>query len=154
MEGGKVVPVLRPVITYPLGNSDFADYSLYAQNHFLRQRSNTMAQSPQHDTNAELEAVKADLAQLRGDMTDLLKAVKEQNEQRVQQKAHQARDGVKAAFDEGLDTLNSGYEQVRAQSRERVDDAEQVLSNHPLTSVMAAFGIGFVVAKVLNGGRH
>lgn len=113
-----------------------------------------MAQSPQHDTNAELEAVKADLAQLRGDMTDLLKAVKEQNEQRVQHKAHQARDGVKAAFDEGVDTLNSGYEQVRAQSRERVDDAEQVLSNHPLTSVMAAFGIGFVVAKVLNGGRH
>ncbi len=113
-----------------------------------------MAQSPQHDTNAELEAVKADLAQLRGDMTDLLKAVREQNEQRFQDKAHQARDGVKAAFDEGVDTLNRGYEQVRTQSRERVDDAEQVLSNHPLTSVMAAFGIGFVVAKVLNGGRH
>lgn len=113
-----------------------------------------MAQSPQQDTNAELEAVKADLAQLRGDMTDLLKAVKEQNEQRVQNKANQAREGVKTAFDEGVDTLSRGYEQVRAQSRERVDDAEQVLSNHPLTSVMAAFGIGFVVAKVLNGGRH
>lgn len=113
-----------------------------------------MAQSPQQDTNAELEAVKADLAQLRGDMTDLLKAVKEQNEQRVQNQANQAREGVKAAFDEGVDTLNRGYEQVRTQSRERVDDAEQVLSNHPLTSVMAAFGIGFVVAKVLTGGRH
>lgn len=113
-----------------------------------------MAQSPQNDTNAELEAVKADLAQLRGDMTDLLKTVKEQNQHRVQNKANQAREGVKAAFDEGVDTLNRGYEQARSQGRERIDDAEEVLSNHPLTSVVAAFGIGFVVAKVLDGVRH
>ncbi len=113
-----------------------------------------MAQSPQQATNTELEAVKSDLAQLRGDMSDLLKAFKEQSENRVQNKANQARDGVKAAFDEGVDTLNRGYEQVRSQSRERVDDAEQVVSNHPLTSVVAAFGIGFVVAKVLDGVRH
>ena len=113
-----------------------------------------MAQSTQKDSNAELEAVKADLAQLRGDVSDLLKVVREQNEQRVRDRATQARDDVQSAFEEGMDTLNRGYHRVRDQGERHVEEAEQLVGNHPLTSVVAAFGIGFVIAKLLDGGRH
>lgn len=112
-----------------------------------------MAQSTQKDSNEELEAVKADLAQLRGDVGDLVKAVREQNEQRVRDRASQARDEVTSAFEEGMDTLNRGYRRVRDHGEQRVEEAEQVVGNHPLTSVVAAFGIGFVIAKLLDGGR-
>ncbi len=113
-----------------------------------------MAQAPQKDSNEELEAVKADLAKLRGDMGDLLQAVKEQGESRVRHGASWARDEAKDAFDEGLDTLNRGYEQARKHGEKRVDEAEQLVGRHPLTSVVAAFGIGFVIAKLIDGGRH
>ncbi|WP_322520393.1 hypothetical protein SR882_06215 [Guyparkeria halophila] len=113
-----------------------------------------MAQAPQKDSNAELEAVKADLAQLRGDVGDMLKAFKEQNEARVRQGAGRARDEVQSAFDEGLDTLNRGYEQARQYGDKRVEEAEQMVGRHPLTSVVAAFGVGFVIAKLIDGGRH
>ena len=113
-----------------------------------------MAQAPQQENNAELEAVKADLAQLRGDMGDLLKAFKDQNEARVRQGAGKARDDVQSVFDEGLDTLNQGYEQARQYGDKRVDEAEQMVGRHPLTSVIAAFGIGYVIAKLIDGGRN
>ncbi|MFO7807866.1 YqjD family protein [Guyparkeria sp.] len=113
-----------------------------------------MAQAPQKDSNAELEAVKADLAQLRGDMGELLKAVKEQGESRVRHGADRARDEAKDAFEEGLDTLNRGYEQARQYGDKRVEEAEQIVGRHPLTSVVAAFGVGFVIAKLIDGGRH
>ena len=66
-----------------------------------------MAQSTQKDSNAELEAVKADLAQLRGDVSDLLQVVREQGEERVRDRATQARDDVQSAFEEGMDTLKA-----------------------------------------------
>jgi len=113
-----------------------------------------MAQSTQNNSNAELEAVKADLAQLRGDVSDLLQAVREQNEQRVRDRASQAKDQVQSAFREGMDTLDRGYRQAREQGERRVEEAEDMVGNHPLTSVVAAFGIGFVIAKLLDGGRH
>ncbi|MFP4639255.1 MAG: YqjD family protein [Guyparkeria sp.] len=114
-----------------------------------------MAQASQKDPSAEVEALKKDLAQLRGDVADLLKVVKEQSEQRVRDKAETARDEVKEAFDDGMSALNRGYDQVRARGEARVDEAEELVGRHPLTSVMAAFGIGFVVAKLMDlGGRH
>ncbi|HSH84478.1 MAG TPA: hypothetical protein VK979_04880 [Guyparkeria sp.] len=118
-----------------------------------------MAQAAQKDSNkdssAELEAVKADLAQLRGDIADLLKAVKEQNTQRVKDRTAQAREQVQSAFDDGMDTLNRGYERVRAQGEHQVEQAEELVGRHPLTSVAAAFGIGFIIAKLLDaGGRR
>ncbi|MBN2871400.1 MAG: DUF883 family protein [Halothiobacillaceae bacterium] len=113
-----------------------------------------MAQATQKDSNAELDAVKADLAQLRGDVGDLLKAVREQGEERVRSRASRARDEVQGAFEEGMDTLNRGYRQAREQGERRIEDAEELVGNHPLTSVVAAFGIGFVIAKLLDGGRR
>ncbi|HER34732.1 MAG TPA: DUF883 family protein [Halothiobacillaceae bacterium] len=117
-------------------------------------RRPTMAQATQKDSNAELDAVKADLAQLRGDVGDLLKAVREQGEERVRSRASRARDEVQGAFEEGMDTLNRGYRQAREQGERRIEDAEELVGNHPLTSVVAAFGIGFVIAKLLDGGRR
>ena len=113
-----------------------------------------MAQASEKESNAELEAVKADLAQLRGDVSDLLQAVRQQGEDRVRESAGQARDDVQAAFEEGMDTFNRGYRRVRDQGERQAEQAEEVVGNHPLTSVVAAFGIGFVIAKLLDGGRH
>ncbi|MGM0517664.1 MAG: DUF883 family protein [Pseudomonadota bacterium] len=114
-----------------------------------------MAQATQKDPSAEVEALKKDLAQLRGDVTELLKVVKEQGERRVHDKADTAREEVRDAFDDGMDALHRGYEQVRARGEARVDEAEEVVGRHPFTSVVAAFGIGFIIAKVMDmGGRH
>jgi ElaB/YqjD/DUF883 family membrane-anchored ribosome-binding protein len=114
-----------------------------------------MAQPQEQGPSVEVEALKKDLAQLRGDVTELLKVVREQSERRVHDRAEAAREEVRDAFDGGMDALHRGYEQVRARGEARVDEAEEIVGRHPFTSVVAAFGIGFVIAKVMDlGGRR
>lgn len=107
------------------------------------------------DVNEELAALKADLAQLRGDMASLLEALREEGTER----ATNAREQVSDAIHERIDKLDrefrNAYGKAREQGQAAVDEVEGNIRKHPIATVLAAFGIGFVIAKLFDvGSRH
>lgn len=109
-----------------------------------------MAQSTQNASSDELDAVKADLKQLKTDMAALVSAMKESGNQRVAD----AEDKTLEAVHEALASLNRRFESVKskagAQAQDVLNEAEQTVTRHPLATVAAAFGIGFVLAKLFD----
>lgn len=90
----------------------------------------------------ELNQLKSDIADLRGDMASLVKALKD------------------AGIDQGREAFNRTSERARQASesvREQADEAYSAIGRaveeHPLTSVLAAFGTGFVVGMLLDRRR-
>ena len=90
----------------------------------------------------ELNQLKSDMTELRGDMAALLRTLKE------------------AGIDQGQDVYNRVYERARHAReavREQADEAYSAIGReveeHPLTSVLTAFGTGFVVGMLLDRRR-
>lgn len=114
-----------------------------------------MAQATSNDSSAELAAVKADLQQLKTDMAALVAALKDSGSKRVSA----AEETTLEAVHEAIASLNSRFETLKskagAQAKDALDEAEQAVTRHPLATVVAAFGIGFVLAKLFDtGSRH
>jgi ElaB/YqjD/DUF883 family membrane-anchored ribosome-binding protein len=114
----------------------------------------TMAQATQNDSSEELAAVKADLKQLKTDMAALVAALKESGAQR----ASAVEDSALDAVHEAISTLNRRFEGIKTkagtQAKDALDEAEQTVVRHPLATVAAAFGIGFVLAKLFDVGSR
>jgi ElaB/YqjD/DUF883 family membrane-anchored ribosome-binding protein len=90
----------------------------------------------------ELNQLKSDIADLRDDMASLLKALKD------------------AGMDQGRNVYNRASERARRardQVREQAEDTYSTLGReveeHPLTSVLTAFGTGFVIGMLLDRRR-
>ncbi|HYW04504.1 MAG TPA: hypothetical protein VFA86_11250 [Gammaproteobacteria bacterium] len=90
------------------------------------------------DLNKEFEALKADVARLRSDISDLAGAVRQAGEQRGRQAYSRAR-------------------QAGEQAWHRASEAEQAaaheIAERPMASVLTAFGVGFLVGLILDR-RH
>lgn len=87
------------------------------------------------DINGEINRLKEDMANLRSDMRDLLSAVKEA----------------------GVDRGHAAYERVREtgqkarhQAREAQEHVGEYIEEKPLTSMLVAFGTGFVIGMLLD----
>ncbi|HHH46115.1 MAG TPA: DUF883 family protein [Thiotrichales bacterium] len=99
----------------------------------------------------EIEKLKADIAQLRedlGSVTEALKAAAAQQAEearaRAKARAEQARENLQQKVDEALNT----GQQMAAQLDRKVAD-------NPMTALLAAFGVGFVLAKMMDwSGRN
>ncbi|RMG27615.1 MAG: DUF883 family protein [Gammaproteobacteria bacterium] len=94
----------------------------------------------------ELERLKADIARLRADLGAVSEALKataaaqaEAARERAREKAEQARENLQQKVDEAL----SAGQQVAAQLDRKVAD-------NPMTALLAAFGVGFVLAKMMD----
>lgn len=94
----------------------------------------------------ELDALKNDIAQLRKDIAGLTSAVKDVASEKVDATTSQAREKVGSAWEDIERKLN----EVLGQGRETVRTVEQKIGEHPGGSILAAFGIGFLVAKLLD----
>jgi ElaB/YqjD/DUF883 family membrane-anchored ribosome-binding protein len=95
------------------------------------------------DINKELSQLKSDIGDLRHDMASLVNALK------------------KEGIDQGRQAYDKAYQRTRSAGeavRERADEAYGVigkeLEEHPFTSVLAAFGTGFVVGMILDRRQH
>ena len=107
-----------------------------------------MAEDP---VRKELEALKADIAKLREDLGALTEAVKEAAGERVQGAKARAADSARGAWEEVERRLND----VLGQGREAVDQVEQRIAEHPGGSLLTAFGLGFIIGKLMDlGGRR
>ena len=100
--------------------------------------------------NEELETLKADMAKLRGDVGNLLDVLKALGLEKA--------GDAKASFDDELEKrreeIRDALMGARARGQQAQHAVEGEIADHPLSSVMAAFGMGFLIAKLLDVGRH
>lgn len=102
------------------------------------------------DLHNEMETLKADVAKLRADVGDLLDVLKALGAEKVTD--------AKATIDEELERrrreLRDALTGMKARGDRAASAVEGEITDHPLSSVMAAFGMGFLIAKLLDVGRH
>lgn len=87
------------------------------------------------NTEKDFEELRKEFSELRSDvakLTDTLKKLYGDTTAEGSERARQA----------------AGYARDRA--RDSVDAVEQEISSRPLTSIAAAFGIGFIIGKLLD----
>lgn len=102
------------------------------------------------DLKAELDVLKADVAKLRGDVGDLVTLLKTLGGEKVEH--------AKSSLDDELERRRAELRDVltgaRSRGEQAMDAAQAEIGLHPFSTVMAAFGIGFLVSKLLDVGRN
>lgn len=107
-----------------------------------------MAEEP---IRKELDAIKDDISRLREDIAALTDAVKDVAAERINDTKSRTQQTAQGTWEELEDKL----EEVLQQGREGVDSVEQEIHQHPGGSLLTAFGLGFIIAKLLDvGGRR
>jgi ElaB/YqjD/DUF883 family membrane-anchored ribosome-binding protein len=98
----------------------------------------------------ELDMLKEDVAKLRTDVQDLTNALKELGVERVDTLRSTLAEEIRGARGE----LQRRAGQARDYGRRAVDSLEEEIGEHPLPSILSAFGIGFVLARLLDVGSR
>lgn len=93
----------------------------------------------------ELDAVKAHIEALRGELGTLTKHIKGLSSAKLEQA--QAAGGLK--IEELGAELQRAADTLRQQSRASVAQLESTIRERPLLSLLAAFGAGVVIARLL-----
>lgn len=106
-----------------------------------------MAEEPFRE---ELDALKADIAQLRTDIANLTTAVKDVASEKVNATREDAQQRAQNAWDDIERRLND----VLDQGRETASGIEDKITEHPGGSVLTAFGLGFIIAKLMDMGHR
>lgn len=107
-----------------------------------------MAEDP---IRKELDALKADIAQLRTDIVGLTSAFKDVASEKVSSTKADAQKRVQGAWED----IERKLDDVLEQGRASVGDIEDKITQHPAGSMLTAFGLGFIIAKLMDmGGRH
>lgn len=91
------------------------------------------------DINKEMNQIKADIKALRDDMASLMRTLKDVGV-----------DQGKQAYDSAYENVRNAGETVRERAGEAYNTFGKEVEEHPLTSVLAAFGTGFVVGMLLD----
>ena len=106
-----------------------------------------MAEEPFRE---ELDALKADIAQLRTDIANLTTAVKDVASEKVNATREDAQQRAQNAWDDIERRLND----VLDQGRETASGIEDKITEHPGGRVLTAFGLGFIIAKLMDMGHR
>jgi ElaB/YqjD/DUF883 family membrane-anchored ribosome-binding protein len=97
----------------------------------------------------ELEQLKSEIANLRADLGAIGESVKRMSTEAVG--ATQAK--VRSAAQDALDEFQSKLNEAKSQSQKAIQNLEREVTENPLTSLAVAFGVGFVLSKILDRGR-
>lgn len=101
--------------------------------------------SAQTKTNGELDAVKKDIAKLHEDIRDLSSALLTS----VKGKADDLGDKISDKAADGRDSLHDLLLELRDRSEDARETVAEQVKDHPTASLLSAFGVGFLVAKLL-----
>ncbi|MCK9419984.1 MAG: hypothetical protein M0R70_11460 [Nitrospirae bacterium] len=99
----------------------------------------------------ELEALKADIASLREDIAGIAAGVKKYAGKHAGQPHAADQQEGSAPGEEGpgvWENLFHKFDSSRIQSEKVVRDLAAEVEQHPLVSIMAAFGLGYIIAKL------
>lgn len=100
----------------------------------------------ERDLDKEMEALRADLGRLREDLAGVVEALKESGKAR----ADSARDGLNDLLEKVQDEFRGVMKNVREKGKDSVQTVEHQIEQRPLLSLVAAFGLGVVLAKLLD----
>ncbi|KPV40007.1 hypothetical protein AN478_07445 [Thiohalorhabdus denitrificans] len=104
-----------------------------------------------NDLNEEIRALKDDLSSLRSDVSELAEAMREAG----RDKASDWRSSVQDEWNERREELLHALGVARDRGRQAEEDLERSIGEHPWTSLVAAFGVGYLLAKITGvGGRR
>ena len=104
-----------------------------------------------NDLQNQLNDLKADLKNLQTDVGELVEILKALGLQKA--------DGIKSSVKDDLQSkreeLRRRWDRVRDRERKTVDDLEEGIGQHPLSSVFTAFFVGIIISRLLDlGGRR
>jgi len=105
----------------------------------------------------ELDALKADIASLREEIAGLAAGVKKSAGTHAEQPHAAAQQEGTATDEEGHGVwadLFHKFDSSRIQSEKVVRDLSAEVEQHPLVSIMAAFGLGYIIAKLWYRGTN
>jgi len=97
----------------------------------------------------ELEQLKTDINKLRADLSTIGEGVRKMGTEAVG--ATQAK--VKSVAQDALDEFQNKLNEAKSQGQKVVHDLEREIKEKPLTSLAVAFGVGFLLSKLLDRGR-
>jgi ElaB/YqjD/DUF883 family membrane-anchored ribosome-binding protein len=104
------------------------------------------------DVQQELAQLKKDLSQVQSDMADLASALREAGVG----KAHDVKDSVEDEISARREELRRLINEARASGRrvmgDTVEGIEETVGDHPVSSLLTAFGFGFVIARLMAQG--
>ena len=98
------------------------------------------------ELSREMETLRADLAKLRADFAGVTDALKEAG----QKKAETAREGLADLLKSLRDELGGVLDQARDKGKRSVETVGHQIEERPLASLLTAFGVGFILAKLLD----
>jgi ElaB/YqjD/DUF883 family membrane-anchored ribosome-binding protein len=99
----------------------------------------------ERDLQKDVDAVKEDLVKLRSDIAELTQRLIDTGRSEVSTARNRVRAEARNLGRELRETLNdTGERGVRT-----VESVEQLLTDRPLVSILAAFGLGLLVGKLL-----
>lgn len=99
----------------------------------------------------ELDTLKEDIAKLRNDIVDLTSVIRDVASEKVASTKADAQQRVQGAWEE----IERKLDDVLDQGRATVGNMEEKITAHPAGSMLTAFGLGFIIAKLMDmGGKH
>ena len=104
----------------------------------------------QGDLEKEVAALKEDMARLRQDILDLTRALGDNAAGLKEQAQEELLAKAEALHDQAQEQL----EKIQAAGRQAVGEMERQIVQRPFASLLTAAGIGFILAKLLDGGER
>ena len=98
----------------------------------------------------EIDALKSDLSHLRSDISDLAGAVRDMG----YSKAGEWRSSLEEEVGERREDVRRVLGAARDRGRKYESDFERQVGEHPWGSLLAALGVGFIVAKIMDWGER
>lgn len=98
----------------------------------------------------ELQTLKDDVAKLRADVSELVGLLKDLGAEKIDE----ARGTVEEQLQARREKLRESVDRAKARGKKTADDIEEQITEHPLSSLLAAFGLGFIIAKLSGGGSE
>lgn len=96
--------------------------------------------------DVDLDGLKSEIEQLRSDLGSLVEAVLEGGKD----KAESADATLREELQERLESLRDSLAQARERGEEAVETAQHTIEERPFVSVLVAFGVGMVAAKLFS----
>jgi ElaB/YqjD/DUF883 family membrane-anchored ribosome-binding protein len=125
------------------GTMEIASKSVRGQSAKVK-RSSDMSQTPADD----FKALREDFDRLRKDVGELADSLKQAGREQAEAARQRSRESLNGARDRLRDSAQTASER----SREYYEQLEHRVGDHPLSSLVTAFGVGFILAKLLDRG--